>query len=383
MQNDVVAQITAQDHDELRPIVSQIVADEATPIGPVTATKIGRSAGHATAGIFHVMGVARTRSGERTWSAVVKALGAPDHLSPVSEEDPYRELEVYRSGIFADVCGGVRAARCYAIQPRDTLQLLWLEDLSGAPQPPWDSGQFPETACHLGQFNGYWPEQVLPQWDWLSRRGFRSAFTGNKLFQETFERFPAQQENPWMRRFAPPPAAQALMQLWQQCDGLLMQTEGTSKGICHRDCHPKNLFPMHDASGDSYTIGIDWTKVGIANLGIDIGHLLASPMTWLEVTPDEARALRDPIFDAYLLGLTDAGWSGNEDGVRLTYLTRLICESIRSTNLISFAIENVEWAEIMENFQGQSMLDISARYGENLEFYLDCQEEAIQLAKHL
>jgi hypothetical protein len=155
MPSDVLAQITAQDHDELSAIVSQILADEATLIGEVTGTKIGRSVGHATTGIFHVTGRALAQGGERAWSAVVKALGTPEHPSPGSEEDPYRELEIYRSGVFTEVCGGVRSARCYAIQPRDNLQLLWLEDFSDAPQPPWDAGQFLETARHLGQFNAY------------------------------------------------------------------------------------------------------------------------------------------------------------------------------------------------------------------------------------
>jgi hypothetical protein len=209
------------------------------------------------------------------------------------------------------------------------------------------------------------------------------VFTGSGPFQAVFERFPTQQDHPLMRRFVSPTAAQALLQLWEQGDGLLIQAEGTAKGICHRDCHPKNLFPMQDAGGDSYTIGIDWVKVGLANFGIDIGHLLASPMTWLEVTPDEARALRVPIFDAYVSGLTNSGWSGNEDGVRFTYLTRLCCEALRQTVLVSHSIERAEWTEVMERLMGQSMPNISTRYGANLAFYFDCKEEAIQLAKRL
>ena len=383
MPGDVAAQITAQDHDELRPIVAQILSDEATPIGEVTATKIGLSAGQATAGIFHVTGRATTPVGETEWSAVVKVLGIPELSGHGSEYDAYRELEIYRSGAFAEICGGVRAARCYAIQQINDLHFLWLEDLSDAPQPPWQFSQFLDTARHLGQFNAHWPEHALPQWDWLSQPNFQAEFTGNSHFQAVFERFPTQQDHPLMRSFAPPTAAQALMQLWEQCDELLVQAEGTTKGICHLDCHPKNLFPMHQGGGDSYTIGIDWVKVGIANLGIDIGHLLASTLKWLEITPDEARALRDPIFDAYVSGLANVGWSGNEDATRLTYLMRLCCEAIRETNLVSRAIESAEWAKVMERFLGQSMTKISARFGANLEFYLDCKDEAIQLAKRL
>ena len=383
MQSDIAAQIITQDHEELKPIVSQIVADEVLGIGDVTATKIGRSAGHATAGIFLVHGQAQTQAGERTWSAIVKALGEPENPSPGTDDDPFRELSVYRSGVFADLCGGMRAARYYAIQPRDNLQLLWLEDLSAAPQPPWTADQFVETARHLGQFNAHWSPQTLPTWDWLSQRGFRARFTGNSGFQAAFERVPAQQDQALMQTFALAPAVETLHQLWAQCDKLLIQAEVTTKGVCHLDCHPKNLFPMHDSNGTSYTIGIDWVKVGVANLGIDVGHLLASPMTWLEVTSEEAQTLRDPMFHAYLTGLADSGWAGNEDEVRLTYLTRLACEAIRNTALVSQAIERVEWLEVMERLIGQPIAAICARYHENLTFYLDCIDEAGQVAARI
>lgn len=44
-----------------------------------------------------------------------------------------------------------RSARCYlSDSSNDQLIVLWLEDLSDAPQPPWELENF----NHLGQFNG-------------------------------------------------------------------------------------------------------------------------------------------------------------------------------------------------------------------------------------
>ena len=184
-----------------------------------------------------------------------------------------------------------------------------------------------------------------------------------------------------MRKFAPAGTAGKLLEFWDECDGLLKLAEGTPKGICHLDCHNKNLFPIERSIENSYTVGIDWVKVGISNLGIDIGHVLASSLTWIENTSDQDRSLRDPIFDAYMSGLASEGWSGNADEVRLVYLTRLSCEAIRHTNLLFLAIENPKWGALMESFTGLSLSKISTRFGENLEFYFDCREEAVQLAK--
>jgi hypothetical protein len=341
MLDEINMRLKAQTQGELQTIIRQIVAQDATPLGDLAITKIGRSAGHATAGIFHVSGRARTQDQEIGWSAVVKALGTPENRSSAGNYDPYLEVEVYRSRAIDEVCGGVRGPHCYAIQQHPDLLLLWLEDLSHAPQAPWDAHHFITTARHLGQFTAHWPEDALPQWSWLSQRSFRGSFTD---------------------------------------DTLLHQAETTSLGICHMDCHPKNLFPILNGETTSYIIAIDWVKVGVSNLGIDIGHLLASPLTWLEITLEGATALRGPVLDAYLAGLADAGWSGNEDGVRLTYFTRLACEALRNTNLISSTILNEKWGKVVEQLVGQPLHEIAARYQLAREFYCDCENEARQLA---
>lgn len=383
MSEDVAAQITAQSHEDLTPIVRQILGEDATPSDDLIATKFGRSAGTATAGIFRVAGSAQTKSAERPWSAVVKALGVAEFQRTGVEDDPYRELEVYRSGVFTDLCGGVRTPYCYAIQSLENLDLLWLEDLSTAPQPPWTDDQFIAAARHFGQFNAHWPAQALPDWPWLTQHGFRAGFTGKPRTQQLFDRLPDKRDVPLIQSFAPDGELDILLQLRDQCDVLLRRAEEMPRGICHLDCHPKNLFPMQEVDGKTYTIGVDWTVVGIANLGIDIGHMLGSPMAWLEVTCHEARTLRDPMFDAYLAGLHDAGWVGDPDEVRLVYLTRLACEAIRNTNLISTSVENPEWGEFLGKLVQHPIDEMAARYSENRAFYVECKEEAIKLDQRI
>ncbi len=135
MTTDVVAEVINQSQAELTAIVRQILGDDATPTGDLSTSDINRGHGTATAGIYRVAGRAKTSEGEAEWSAAVKALGTPATDSRGREVgDDYREVEVYRSGEFDEQHGGVRAAHCYAIQERDELLLLWLEDLSDAPR---------------------------------------------------------------------------------------------------------------------------------------------------------------------------------------------------------------------------------------------------------
>jgi hypothetical protein len=45
------------------------------------------------------------------------------------------------------------------------------------------------------------------------------------------------------------------------------------------------------------------------------------------------------VFNAYLADLVDTGWTGSQGQVRLTYLTRIACEAIRESNLVSESIK--------------------------------------------
>jgi hypothetical protein len=163
----------------------------------------------------------------------------------------------------------------------------------------------------------------------------------------------------------------------------LAQAERNSKGVCHRDCHPKNLFPMREPDGASYTIAIDWTKIGIDCLGLDIGHLIASPILWQEHTPEEAEALVEPVFAAYVTGLAEAGWAGNPEEVRFTFLTRLTCNAVNCVGVVSGVIATPPWGQTLERLVGFPIEELCARWGQGLSFYFACRDEAQRLAKQL
>jgi hypothetical protein len=141
---------------------------------------------------------------------------------------------------------------------------------------------------------------------------------------------------------------------------------------------------MPDVGEGSYTVAIDWDHPGIEYPGADIGLLLASPIKWMELSFDEAAALVDPVFDAYLIGLEEAGWSGNEDQVRLTYLTCLSTgEAMRITSLIGMMIEHPERYASIEQLMQHSIEQIFERWVEALRFCLTYHERALQLARRL
>jgi hypothetical protein len=380
MTNDAVSQLTNLPFAEVLPIVQQILGVEATPRGPLSVQQIGRSFGRGTVGIYRVGGHATTAGGEQTWSAVVKVIDMGESANADAELDPQREVAVYQSGVFAALHGRVRSAKCYAIEVCNGRQFVWQEDLSEAPQAPWGAKHFIETARHLGQFNGHWPASALPSWAWLNQGGLRKKY--KKPHHATvFDRLAALQSHDLVRRAVSPDVVRRLVHLWEASDEVFAAVEATPKGVCHLDCHPRNLFPMADPANGAFTIAIDWASVGIDCLGADIGPLLASPLKWLDLSPDEAEALVAPIFAAYLRGLVDAGWSGDEDRVRLTYFTCLGSEVNRIAAMIAGVVDEPGLRALIESAAEQPIDEIFERWGEAQHFFLAYSEEALQLAR--
>ena len=384
MPTNLLAKLQHLSIAELKPILAQLLGPEASPVDGWTVTEIGRSHGPSTAGIFRITGAASAVGGVQPWSVVVKVLGPPRLEG--REYDPtgaLRELTFYRSGASAIQGDRVRAPRCYAIEEWDNLHWIWLEDLSAAPQPPWLPEQYLQAAQHAGQFNGHWSGSALPDWPWLNPNGLREKYRAPNIAR-AFERLPGLASLPVAGRTLPPDVVQGLTALWQSGDELFTKVEESGQCLCHRDFHPRNLFPMPDTGAGSYTIAVDWDQAGVEYLGADIGLLLGSPIKWMDLSLEQATAIIEPLFDAYLAGLAEAGWSGNEDNVRLTYLTCLSTgEASRVASLTTMMIEYPERHAGFEQSLQRPIEQIFDRWVEIFRFFLAQHERALHLARRL
>jgi hypothetical protein len=384
MSTDLLAKLRQLSAEELKPMLAQLLGAEASPVDGWTVTEIGRSHGPSTAGIFRITGVASAAGGVRLWAVVVKVLGPPRFEG--REYDPagaQRELAFYRAGASAIQGDRVRSPHCYAIKEWENLHCIWLEDLSCAPQPPWLPEHYLQAAQHIGQFNGRWAEPGLPDWPWLNPDGLREKYRAPHHAQ-AFERLSALAHVPVAGRTLPADVVQGLTALWQSGDILFTKVEEGYKCLCHRDYHARNLFPLPDTGAGGYTVAVDWDQAGIEYLGADIGLLLGAPVKWMDLSLDQATALIEPLFDAYLAGLAEAGWSGNEDVVRLTYLTCLSTgEASRVANLTRILIEHPESRAGMERSLQRPIEQVFDGWMEAFRFFLAQHEHALQLARRM
>ena len=380
MPADIAARLRDMPSDALRPILGKILETDAQPVEGWSVTEIGRSVGMSTAGIFQVSGRATTAAGEEPWSTVVKVFGQPRiNERGFDAMGLERELEVYRSGQVGFQGSRVRPPDCYALETWQDMHFVWLEDLSGAPQAPWLPEYFIPTARDFGQFNGHWSGASLPAWSWLSPDGLRAKYWSPQ-HAERLSRLDSLRADPLGGLALPEDVFAGLVQLERDGEGLVSKVETTTKCFCHRDCHAKNLFPIPDTGDGITTVAIDWNRAGIEYLGADVGQLLASATKWLELTIEQAYSLVDPVCDAYLAGLAGIGWSGNEDEMRLTYLTCLgLGEASRMTRLIAMAVDRPESRANTERLMLHPMEEIFERWASVLRFCLAQKDRAMQL----
>ena len=155
--NERVEQLLIGISNETLSIVARAVLDNPSAIVDETPAFEEITTSHydlRTIGIVKVSGIASIRGEQYEWSSVVKFIdpSAGDNSTAVLGS----ERKIYELGLFSDPDVPFRAARFYLSNEHGNgVTTLWLEDLSHAPQPPWDLEQFLQAANHVGQFIGH------------------------------------------------------------------------------------------------------------------------------------------------------------------------------------------------------------------------------------
>ncbi|CAN5270455.1 hypothetical protein BH10PSE9_BH10PSE9_22310 [soil metagenome] len=268
-----------------------------------------------TIGIVRASGQARAgdRATARPWSTVAKISDlslAPHDGSFTHVED---EATVYEQRLFAGDGLRFRPARCYAIsRPTPSIRVLWLEDLIDAKGTPFDVPALKTIMRHLGEWNGHHAVRGTTVTIPMRRDGFATRWNSTG-FREQLKEFPAFADAPgWRVAFGDLPSS-IVPELYGLLDQLVAQTATLPHAIAFGDLAAGNVF----LKGDE-TVAVDWASLTVDPLGVDGGCLPGSSLTWAGGATIAAAELE--LFEAYLAGLHEAGWTGNRDDVRRAFL---------------------------------------------------------------
>lgn len=290
-------------------------------VSEVTSTPAGGVHNDArTLEIVQFKGWALVDGSRREWSAVAKVIDRAVDMGTGAARwtDPDREERVYAERWFADLGLRFRPARCYGVDALSPgVRLLWLEDLSGAPQPPWSVDQYVQVAADTGEFDGYLAVNPIERISGLPSRGFLRRW-GRDL-EKGFQTLAANRSSAEVSAAFNEHQVERILQFAASVEPLLKLAAELPLSVSHGDSHARNLFPAQDA-----TIAIDWSGLALEPVGTSLGVLLGSALTWSAHEATMVLEHFDEISDAYEAGLRRSDHQRSRHDVRLGFFAQFI-----------------------------------------------------------
>lgn len=311
-----------------------------------------------TLGVWRVSGLMSTPDDERPWSLVLKGWACGESSgSPSSSFWPWREADLYRSGMLDDLAG-VSAPACHGAVERGDTIWVWLDDLTVFPQPAWTVHHFAIAARLLGQFNGaYLERRPNPAHPGLSRNWLEGWVASGAAGMDVLDR---QLDHPRVREILPPDVAAAFRRSWECRDATFEAIRSMPQVFTHQDAFSQNAF-FRPRNGDEELVLIDWSFAGVAALGEELAALVVASAVFdpalLAIIDDVERVA----FAAYIDGLRDAGWRGDQSELWRVY---------RSTAILRYGPAGVaRWLPIVTD--DATLKAFTDSYEVPAEFYID------------
>lgn len=342
-----------------------------------TAERISGGIGSTTGAIFRVSGTLREGPETRPWSMIVKAARPPSEGIDVASPDYWkREALLFQSDLLDDLPEGLAAPRCFGAVERSDGTWLALEEVAEEVGQPWPLARHGLAARHLGRFNGlYLAGRPLPTDPWLTRGLARAKIAETATYVGVLR---TMADDPLVRRGWPGDARDRTLRLWDTRERYLSMLERLPRVLIHGDATDQNLFARRSPTGRDQTVAIDWAFCGLGAVGEDLAPQFRSRVRE-SVGPAE---LDGTIFEGYLDGLRDAGWTGDGRMARLGF-SAAVALRYGLNPLVLRAVADVDYRRrLEETFHASSEEIFAARSGLR-EYLLDRAAEATALGDAL
>jgi hypothetical protein len=278
-----------------------------------------------TAGIYRMHGVAAVRQEQRPWSLILKVIKQDSHEKEDSQHHNYwrREALVMNSKLLESLPDSIQAAKSYLVEEqKDGTIWLWMEHVEG--QYAESQEQFEFIAHQLGRFNGaYLMGKALPQQEWLCRGWLRSWITASRLYAPNPEVYIKQIQKGTERS------------LWDWFQGFnetieyrLLSLEQLPRVLAHQDLSQMNMLLANHKGKINRLVWIDWQFMSLSGIGEDLGKMFGVNMSLGVIPPDQYQAFQASLFSAYIEGLKEMGWQGDESLARYGYCLSTALRSV-------------------------------------------------------
>jgi hypothetical protein len=303
----------------LAPLVRGLLGEPAAVLDGGWACRPLGGGGGEGLGLYRVAGLLRVGGASRPWALILKVCAAAS-AALEGWDYPPREALVYNSGVLGALPSGLSAPRCLGVESRpDGTTRLWLEEVADARPGPWPLDRYVLAARHLGRFNGaFLAGEPLPAHPWLSRGWLRGFVEAAGPSVAALGHLAGPGDASLARRLYPPPVVAELKRLWAEREAFLAALDQLPPTFCHLDAFRRNLLGRAGPEGEEL-VALDWAYAGRGAVGEELAPLVVAGLLFFEAEGIAPRELDAVCFAAYLEGLQEAGWAGDERQVRLGF----------------------------------------------------------------
>jgi hypothetical protein len=277
-----------------------------------------KASNNVTGGLYRFDGTAYEHDKSVKWSLILKVVIPSLNHDELSHYNYWkREVLVYQSGLLNKLPPMIRAPRYFGIEEKDDKSFwIWLEEASSYIHEKWAQPQYEEAARVLGRFNGkYLVDEPIPSDPWLCR-GWLSSWVEEC---DKYDDRTTLDENTWkksiMNDLFPPNIFERYIDFHNKRVELMDGLRRLPMVLTHNDAWSPNLFLQEDET----IIAIDWSFVGLAGIGEELGRFYGLYLNQ-SGPPKETSRLADAMFKQYCHGLDNVGWKGDTRLVRFGFL---------------------------------------------------------------
>lgn len=391
--------------ETLSPIVRQLLNDDQLALLDREVSLLAGAGNATTRGMFRISGAARLGSGKTTsWRLVLKVIGDSDLFGSGYCHEPTdwnywkREALAFESGLLDGWPGPLWPIRALAVDEVGADEAwIWLQSCSnGDVKEKWSLDQLASTAYDLGAVAAQWVA-TPPSYDqhpWLDRRWVDGWVATTRQLGADHA---AGHDGCWntgpLREVVSESTRGRVATLMAAAGTLQEQLASLPLTLAHHDAQWSNAFSAQESGRGQGTVLIDWSYLGLAPVGTDLGLSVGWNVLNGAIDSRHAQAHDQSATEAYLRGLREHGWAGSPDDVRfagvasasLAAVTLLAAQAswLCPAQVASVGDEIPTWPEEAATQRLTDVATVMAEWSAGLDFVLDLGEEAIRLSDQL
>jgi hypothetical protein len=262
-------------------------------------------------GLWLIRGLGEDGEGERPWSVVFKILKHQEQELPITNQWYWkRELLVAQSGLIERLPGPVKARCYYRVDETPEGAMMWIEYIQSNRPNLWSLADYAFAGKQLGLWNGACAEQSIDE-PWLTRHQYFDWLPDTNP-QRDFQ-FPFNQQ------YISGNLRDRYERIWAKRKIFYDMLEALPTSFVHFDTNWRNLIIRKGKDGQDELVLLDWAECGLAPLGAELSSIIGFSTLFFERSPSAVSELDASVFTSYVQGLREAGWTGDEAVVRLTF----------------------------------------------------------------